>query len=513
MGNVRSIVTGVLLFFSMDGAAFVAAAAEPQLAGVIFEGASHYSPEALLPLYRAELGKPLDAAMQTRIAAGLVARYDADGFLPPAVDLAASHTNAGVLIFTVKEPAVRRVAVSGKEFVTDVRFWQQLDELKAQTPLARRSFHEWLARVNRVDGMFVTGTVSPFGMAGADYMAQLRVTPNALGGLVHIDNQAPEAVGNEIVQGMVAYRFADPRAGQLSLAGAAAVDVDRLRFVAIAGTHGFDDAGRAFEWSASRSKSKLPGAVADDPNDYKRSRITAGLRSPLYRGTTSTLDAWTMLQLYDVDQVDSAGVTVSDERIRSVELGVSTALMGAAGRRHDVTLSIGRGLEVFGAKLAEQPGTPQPDGDFLRFVLSYRLAQPIGERWTVSLGAQGQWSSDDLPESERFFIGGRQLGGAFDPASVTGDRGVGARAEIAHTETIPRLTLPLQSYVYVDYGLVRSNEPDFPSDSAASIGAGVRMSFRTYSGSLEVATPLREPSSNPLAENGTRFFFAFTKTF
>jgi hemolysin activation/secretion protein len=504
---VRAILTAALLF----SAAF-ASAAEPQLAGVIFEGASHYSPEDLLPLYRADLGKSLDDAMQARIAAGLIARYDADGFLRPTVEPVTHESNPGVLIFNVKEPAVRRVAVSGKEYVTNARFWQQLDDLKAQAPLARSSFHQWLARVNEADGMFVTGTVTPFGTAGADYIAQLHVAPNPISGMLHIDNQAPDAIGNEVMQGMVSYRFANALAGQLSAAVAVATDVDKLKFASIAGTHGLDDTGHAFEWSASQSKSKL-SSIPDDPNDYERSRFTAGLRSPLYRGTTGTVDAWTLLQLYDVDQFDSAGETVSQERLRSAALGVTTSLIGSATRRHDVALSITRGFDAFGARESQPAGTPQPDIDFLRWILNYRLTQQIGQRWTTSLGVQGQWSADDLPESERFYIGGRQLGGAFDPASVTGDRGAGARVEVAHAESIPHLPLPVQSYLYADYGLVRSNERDAPADSAASLGAGLRMSFHTYSGSLEVATPLREPNSNPLASSGTRFFFALTKTF
>jgi hemolysin activation/secretion protein len=507
MTIVRAIFAGLFLL-----GATVAAAVQPQLAGVIFEGASHYSPEDLLPLYRADLGQPIDDALQARIASGLVARYDADGFLRPAVEPVTHESNAGILIFTVKEPAVRRVAVSGKEYVTNARFWQQLDELKAQAPLGRNSFHQWLTRVNEIDGMFVTGTVAPYGIASADYVAQLRVAPDALSGMLHIDNQAPDAVGNEVMQGMVSYRFANALAGQLSAAVAVAADVDKLKFASVAGTHGLDDAGRAFEWSASQSKSQL-SSIPDDPNDYERSRFTAGLRSPMYRGTTSTVDAWTVLQVYDVDQFDSAGETVSRERLRSAALGATTSCVGSATRRHDVTLSVAHGLDAFGARETEQAGRPEPDVDFLRWMLNYRLTQQFGQRWTTSFGMQGQWSADDLPESERFYIGGRQLGGAFDPASVTGDRGAGARAEVAHAESIPRLQLPMQSYLYADYGLVRSNERDAPTDSAASLGVGLRMSFHTYSGSLEVATPLIEPNSNPLAASGTRLFFSLTKTF
>ncbi len=405
------------------------------------------------------------------------------------------------------------MAVAGQEFVSNTQFWQQLADLQRETPLSKQSFHDWLARVNQADDMLITGTIAPLGGAAADYVAQLQVAARPLTGMVHVDNQAPKSLGYEIVQGVASYRFADARAGQLTAAAAVAVNVDRLEFASIAGTHGFDDAGTAFEWSASGSKSKLPSGIHGQPNDYDRSRFTTGMRTPFYRGTVATLDAWSTLQFYDVDATDATGAMISDERIRSVEVGATTSIVNASGRRHDLVLSLAHGLDSLGARVTVQPGVQQPDLDYLRYVLSYRLAQQIGERWTATLGAQGQWSADKVPDSERFIIGGRQLGGAFDPASVTGDRGVGARAEAARIGSLPRLNLPVQTYAYVDYGLARSNSDAVPSDSASSVGGGVRMSYGSLSGFLEVATPIKEPDSNPLAEQGTRVFFSLTKTF
>ena len=53
-----------------------------------------------------------------------------------------------------------------------------------------------------------------------------------------------------------------------------------------------------------------------------------------------------------------------------------------------------------------------------------------------------------------------------------------------------------------------------PSDSAASVGGGIRMSYGSLSGYVEIAAPIEEPHSNPLAQQeGTRVFFSLTKTF
>ena len=74
-------------------------AAEPRLAGVMFDGVSAYTPEDLLPLYRDSLGAPFDADLQTRIAAQLCAQYERDGFLAPSVEiLAAPHDDSIILM-------------------------------------------------------------------------------------------------------------------------------------------------------------------------------------------------------------------------------------------------------------------------------------------------------------------------------------------------------------------------------------------------------------------------------
>jgi hemolysin activation/secretion protein len=486
-------------------------AAVPRLAGVVFEGVTRYTPEALLPLYRTDLGQPIDAAMRARIAHGLRERYETDGYVAPQVDDVEQDATPGVLVFNVREPAIRRVSVSGEQYVADARFWQDVTALQREKPLGKQTFQDWLGRVNRYDGMNVRGSLDEV-PDSADYVAQVRIEPTRLTGMLHVDNRAPEVLGNEIIQAQAAYRFADPRAGTVFAGIAMANDVDRLESGSVGGSHAFDNSGDAFEWSYSRSKSTLP--VEDGiKDDYDRARVTAGLRAALFADAALRVDGWTRLARYDVDESDPDGVLVRRDRVRSIEVGASLSANGSQTRRHDLTLSLIHGIDAFGAQASEPGGSTQPDLDYMRYVLSYRVAQQIGELWSATLGVEGQASTDHLPVSERFFIGGRQLGGAFDPASVTGDQGVGARIEVARYVVLPRFASPLQTYAYYDYGLTRSNDPNDPSDAASSIGTGVRMTLGRLSADLEVATPIEDPNSNPLADNGTRVFFALTQRF
>ena len=235
-------------------AAGAAYAAEPRLAGVMLDGVSAYTPEDLLPLYRDALGAPYDATLEGRVAEALRAKYESDGYLAPGVRALDATAHPGVLVFSVREPAVRRVAVDGRDYAVDPRFWQAVADLQKTQPLGKRAFDDWLARVNRLDGIDVRGALEPTG--AGDYVANVRVAPSRLTGLVHVDNRAPESVGYEVMQAQVAYRYSDARAGQLYAGAALAADVDRLKSGIVGGSHGIGD-GSALEWSYNRSSETL----------------------------------------------------------------------------------------------------------------------------------------------------------------------------------------------------------------------------------------------------------------
>jgi len=503
--TMRSFLMSMLLLVGT-----VCAAAEPRLAGVMFDGVTAYSPEGLLPLYRDALGAPFDAAFEMRLAEALRAKYESDGYLVPSIRVFDSGGHPNVLVYSVHEAAVRQVAVDGRDYTVDPRFWQAVADLQKMQPLGEHTFDEWLARVNRLDGIDVRGALEPTGTA--DYVANIHVAPSRLTGFVHVDNRAPESVGYEMMQGQVAYRYSDAHAGQLYAGAAIAAEVDRLKSGIVGGSHAVGDGGGALEWSYDRSNSRLPNAYAPGNDDYDRERATGGARAPVYRDSALRLDGWTTAQMYDVDQRDSTGSLVSRDRVRSVEVGASLSVVGSQTRRQDVRLAISRGVDAFGATAIEMQGTPPPDLDYRRYSLAYQLAQQFDELWSATLSVEGQTSHDRVPTSERFFIGGRQLGGAFDPASVSGDRGVGVRIEIARNVGVPRLP-PVQTYAYCDYGRTESNDSTEPSDDAASVGAGVRLGVGKLSAELEVATPIEDPQSNPLADVGTRVFFALTQRF
>ncbi len=485
-----------------------AAGDSQRLAGVVFHGVTAYSPEATLALYRQDLGAPVDASLAERVAGRVIDRYESDGYLSPSVTTD-FHADSRILLVTVREASVGHVNVIGKDHVRNAMFWEEVESLRQQRPLRGDTFRRWLADVNALDGTAVVGSMMPVRSGQSDYLVSLSVAPTRWSGLVHVDNRAAESLGYEIVQGQIGYRFANPLAGYISGSGAVALDHDRLRFGALSGVHELLEGRTSVQWSHSRSTSRLPTNEGSQ-NEYERARSSVGLRHSLHRVTASRLDVIANFQRYDVRQTERTGQLLRDDRVRSIDIGFGLSGIDSDGRRHDVSVRLARGLDVMGAEVYEAPGYEGSDLTYTRADLTYRVVQRFRDRWQAQLALQGQISGDRLPSSEQFLIGGRQLGGAFDPASVAGDEGIGGRFEIARDAGSVPLLGQLQTYGYYDHGFSRSNSTAGASDDASSMGIGLRLGAGKFNGSLEVAVPIEKPRTNELADAGTRVFFTLS---
>src|SRR5690606_3345664 len=105
--------------------------------------------------------------------------------------------------------------------------------------------------------------------------------------------------------------------------------------------------------------------------------------------------------------------------------------------------------------------------------------------------------------------GGRSLGGAFDPATLSGDRGLGVRVGLDRSFTVRGREIT--GYVYYDHGWVRSVERTRPADDAGSMGFGARGALGRLSWSLELGVPAEKPETPTLLEDDPRLFFSLTQ--
>ncbi|HEX7037325.1 MAG TPA: ShlB/FhaC/HecB family hemolysin secretion/activation protein [Pseudomonadales bacterium] len=475
-------------------------------AGVMFEDVPSWDPQELLAVYRERLGEPLDAALVQELGDGFVDLYRRRGYLPPSPRVVQRHDAAGILLMEMREAHVARVHVANRELVDDAAFWALVDELEGMRPLGLGAFDRWLERANGF-GFEVRGSLIRLAADSPQYIASLTVAARRWQGVVHVDNRGPAQLGHEIGQVSVLYRWPREALGHLRVDAAAAADTSRLRYAGVSGMHRLRPRGERLGWSYARSESTLPIPDTTRTVDYEREHAELRVQVPLVTRLRQRSGLSLALRAYDLDQFLDDGRQLRRDRIRALEAGYELRLATVAGGRHTIELGVAHGLDGLGASLTP-PGAEQ---DFTVLTGRYRYSRKLGEHWLARTDLHLQASDDRLPSSERFFIGGRSLGGAFDPATLSGDRGVGLRVGLDRSFTVR--SAEITGYVYYDHGWVRSVEHARPADDAGSMGFGARGSLGKLSWSLELGVPAEKPETPTLLEDDPRLFFSLTQQF
>lgn len=113
---------------------------------------------------------------------------------------------------------------------------------------------------------------------------------------------------------------------------------------------------------------------------------------------------------------------------------------------------------------------------------------------SLSLAANGQFSTDPLLIGENFVLGGNAFLRGYDFAQRVGDQGIAGVGELRYDWPKALGAVDhLQLYAFADGGMVRNLDGGFGDGSLASSGAGLRADVtRNLDVDLEVAVPLTE---------------------
>lgn len=201
---------------------------------------------------------------------------------------------------------------------------------------------------------------------------------------------------------------------------------------------------------------------------------SAFILQPLLQGPAFSLKA--RLQ-YDEkhlqDEIGLLGID-SDKRSRVVDYSLSGTLRDSllGGADSNLTLSWSEGhLDIDGSRWS-LVGQSDP-GHFSVLRLKLARLQQLGGRLALYVRAMGQWSDDNLDDSQRLYIGGVFGARSTYQTAAFGDRGWLASAELRYT-----LTERWRLVAFADHGEACLNAPALSVDtatrrlSAAGLGAG-----------------------------------------
>jgi hemolysin activation/secretion protein len=214
---------------------------------------------------------------------------------------------------------------------------------------------------------------------------------------------------------------------------------------------------------------------------------TVDARYPIIRRQSSNL--WAALGFDFVNQdVDFFGPLTRD-RLRVLWLRADWDAIDLTSRRPgwraNAFAEVRRGLGIFNASESCKglcvPGVIGPsraDGDPTATVLRAggqgELA--LGEDFAIAVSPRLQYALDALLAFEEFTAGNYTVGRGYDPATLTGDSGVGLTAELRGPRWLPikQSKLSLQPYVFGDAAWVWNKHDGVGAEHLKSAGGGVR---------------------------------------
>ena len=166
----------------------------------------------------------------------------------------------------------------------------------------------------------------------------------------------------------------------------------------------------------------------------------------------------------------------------------------------------------FGLRVSDANGFDDGDKDFWHLRAGAGYQQPVswfGENSSFRAEIWGQYTTDRLPGTEEFYLGGIDDERGYTFAEVQGDSGVSAafqagRDFFPQSNSVRRFR-PLG---FVDFGYVENNDPsaaETDSEFLSSVGFGVDLEFENrFNATAYVAVPT---TSGPETDSGEPAFY------
>jgi hemolysin activation/secretion protein len=477
------------------------------LTDLVIEGVTAYPPEALRPLYAGLLGREISVADLFAISEAITERYRADGFMISRALVPAQRIENGRARLQVIEGHVTEVTVQG---ATEPMLRERAERaVSVSRPLTLRRLERAILLLNDLPGVTAQGLIEPApdGPVGAARLAVTAESRRLWQGYVALDNRGSRYVGpwQATVGGSVSsvIRAYD----RIAFRAVGASPLRELRYAEASyetpvGPDGWTAFGSVF---VSRTEPGFTLAALDTKGSAQG--VTIGAAYPLIRTRAENLRLSIAFTPYDSDNDVLGRQDVSpayEDDMRPVRLAATYDLADGWNGLNFLFAELSQGLDALGASSESRPNPSRPGAktDFTRLLVEASRIQALD--WILpglgaTLAARGQWAfGSALVAYEQFGLGGARFGRGYDPSEIAGDNGIAGTAELHWSAIIPPSRYSfgeqatLQPYVFYDAGTVtNARSRDFPSQSLASAGAGLRLWLGdAFAAAIEVAKPL-----------------------
>ncbi|MDQ3139791.1 MAG: hypothetical protein M3Q15_03610 [Pseudomonadota bacterium] len=245
--------------------------------------------------------------------------------------------------------------------------------------------------------------------------------------------------------------------------------------------------------------------------------VSARGRYPIMRGRTQSLFAETGLSV-NRSKTDIFGQELVDDRTTVGDVGLIYQQSGWLDGATTASVNYFQALPILGAmeESAPLPSVLDFDADFSRITVAIQRSQALPDNFSALLSAQGQYTDSKLLSGELISFGGPAIGRGYDPSAITGDRGLGALAELRYDAPLSKSGFNnAQFYTFFDGAHTISLATPMverSTDRIRSLGAGVRLYHRYGLVDVQVADAQRRIGGSD-ARSDPRFLISAAVVF
>jgi hemolysin activation/secretion protein len=465
-----------------------------RLEAIELDGATALSAEDLSPLWAELLGQEVTIAALEDLAERIGAQYRAEGYVLSQAFLPEQVVEDGAVRIQVVEGFVDRIALEGGSAPARSAVGRFLAPVATDRPLRLDTLERGVLLSRDTLGGTVETVLgpSPDTFAAADLT--VLIEQKRYDGFASLDNRGSRLYGDGVTAtaGASAYGLLGLNE-RWDLLVAAAPDDLSLRFAeaavelplpALSGT--WLDGGRLrLSGDASRADPDL--SEAGSPDDLTvildETNVRAALIVPFIRTRPQNLYGRLGLDWRESTSDTDLGGIGDSETDRLLVLS-ARGTWDRADRFGGVTLidaELRQGLA--GPTDLDATGDPA----FTLISGSVARLQRLGDgAWSVYGELIGQAARTEVPNSERFTLGGATIGRGFAPGNISGDQGYGARLELRRDivgEALEGAVSAVELYAFGDAGAVHDKNADRDGDrreTLASAGIGARIDVRPW---------------------------------
>jgi hemolysin activation/secretion protein len=481
-------------------------------------GAKHFPDSVVRSIFAPIEGRTIVLEDLRKAAQQLEDRYRAEGYFLTRVFVSPQQVKDGVLEVQVLEGYIAAAFVEAPNAPSRQHVERLLKPVIDQHPAQFRDLESRLLLINDIPGLAGNSVLRQGAEPGSSEMlVNLSRVPNAY--RASFSNTASDILGP------TSYGLGATLSQPLGRPGLLDVDLSasggnlselrsaNLRYAAPVGS-----GGAVLALGGLVAFAKPGGVVASLGIKSRIMSFNSRLRVPLLRSRENSVYA-DFAMTVNRSRTEVKGEPLVQDKGTVAEIGLSWQQVGWLNGATTVTLTLSRGLEIFGAigrsaSKPADPNAPLPSApgfkpDFTKLNYSLQRTQILTNRITAQFNVQGQYTGDRLLSGEQVSFGGPSIGRGYDPSLLAGERGLGMVGELQYDLPVKLApaTDSAKLYSFADWARATTLAYQaMPKQNRyiSSIGVGVRtVLWQHASVDMQLARAVRTVAGDP--RRGVRF--------